>query len=551
MLELEAAIMAFLRIGNSLIICSLTIAAVVASTTDAVPQESQDEAALSVAMFVDAALEEDCFGNYNITSRSCTGTDGYAFSTLKKGAGALGVISSRLLVREGVYRESVAVNANGTAVRRLYLTNFPGEEPIIDGEYQRENCVVLGSTKSPHGGHYVTIEGLTCRNITSITGSSGGILVVGTMFAEIRKNHIYNTGPLSTKVPSPGIRVISPGQYTLVEYNHVHHIGGGIGTRYTDGDYPGAPSFPTIRGNYVHHIQMECENEPGCTGASCCDQQNYAAGIVFSSQTMHGLAEHNVVHHTMDIGIGTYETGGNIVRYNVAYLTDIPKSGGGNGAGIKIFPSSGPYVLGPDYVHHNISFFNRFRGVEFSTANVFGILAYHNLIYRTFTIGVSGTVNGTHFMNSASFANTFQDIKGYSAPNSLVYSNYLSPEHLESHFPHLGLLNINLNPSAIWPEQGCVPIATDIDGDCTPNILEPLNFGSCDQGVQCLMDAEEAVGFARQRMSVVFTPSADSSLPNSGSDLSKVLPPGLQKYVDFLGNSISRPKPDRGATERP
>ena len=69
-------------------------------------------------------------------SDSNNGTsESLAFKTITKGVGVLDP-GDVLCVREGTYNESFTVTRSGTASSYITIKNFPGEKPVIDGEYK-------------------------------------------------------------------------------------------------------------------------------------------------------------------------------------------------------------------------------------------------------------------------------------------------------------------------------------------------------------------------------------------------------------------------------
>jgi len=76
-------------------------------------------------------LITDCI-TYNITTRTCVNGNKIAYNTIQKGTDALHP-GEVLAIRNGIYRESVNLNANGTAAQRITIMAYPGEKPILEG----------------------------------------------------------------------------------------------------------------------------------------------------------------------------------------------------------------------------------------------------------------------------------------------------------------------------------------------------------------------------------------------------------------------------------
>lgn len=82
-------------------------------------------------------------------------------------------------VRAGVYEEAVTIRAGGTAAAGISLENFPGERPVIDGQFRRQFGICVRSAG------YVRIKGFEVRNCKGLANPAepenvGGILLLGT-----------------------------------------------------------------------------------------------------------------------------------------------------------------------------------------------------------------------------------------------------------------------------------------------------------------------------------------------------------------------------------
>ena len=80
-------------------------------------------------------------------------TIGRAVSTLQPG--------DTVLVREGIYRETVTVNVNGQPDNRITIRNYPGESPVMEGD----DTLQIGFDAYDYG-NYVTIEGFEIKRYT-------------------------------------------------------------------------------------------------------------------------------------------------------------------------------------------------------------------------------------------------------------------------------------------------------------------------------------------------------------------------------------------------
>lgn len=93
-------------------------------------------------IYVDQTLGANCTsGNYSTANRTCTGSDGNAYTTIQA---AINSMSSGddIYMRGGTYHETHISLTNSNATRhgstenKNKLTSYPGEWAIIDGQYQ-------------------------------------------------------------------------------------------------------------------------------------------------------------------------------------------------------------------------------------------------------------------------------------------------------------------------------------------------------------------------------------------------------------------------------
>lgn len=88
--------------------------------------------ASAATVYADHLLGADCAGNYSISARNCSGSNGNAFNTIDECADALSP-GDTCSVRAGTYTETVAPGSNGTAANYKILKNHNGESVTIVG----------------------------------------------------------------------------------------------------------------------------------------------------------------------------------------------------------------------------------------------------------------------------------------------------------------------------------------------------------------------------------------------------------------------------------
>ena len=432
------------------------------------------------------------------------------YDTIQAAANVVGP-GDTVFVKAGRYPEQVDITASGTASDRITFKNYANDLVVVDAENIRQHALFVGNFHAPGSGDYVTIDGFTCKNMTVFNGYASGILVTGTNSVIIRNCHIFNDvwdGTITVR----GIYVIGPNQDTVVEYNHIHDLFGGINTRIdTGGTFPGVPERPIIRWNHVHHFNMVDE-----------ELQNHATGIAISNGSLEALVEHNVVHHCDDGGIVTNASIGHVIRYNIAYLIDHLDTPGGNGPGIKTHPTNatGP---DPDVVHHNVSFLNQASGFEINVHfPQLGAKVYHNTSYgngaRGFTVSkdlVNPLVN-SDLKNNIAAGNVGYDIKHLPPDPGLLEYCLQEDGWNTSGGPHMR------SGSPVF--QNFDDLAIDSNGDGTPDLFDDLSDPAIYPG------AEAAILFAKQQVAWVFTPQ-----PGLLHEVDAGIDLGLG-FVDLLGN---------------
>jgi hypothetical protein len=109
-------------------------------------------------IYVDNQLSSDCTsGNYSITNRDCSGSDGDAYKTLA-GAASVAAPGTEVVIRGGVYSEQLSPQNSGGPDNYITYKN-----------YQDEVVEITGASLSPaiwiDQKNYIAIEGLTVRDV--------------------------------------------------------------------------------------------------------------------------------------------------------------------------------------------------------------------------------------------------------------------------------------------------------------------------------------------------------------------------------------------------
>lgn len=127
------------------------------------------------AYYVDTTLGSPCVGNYSISSRNCTGSDGNAYTTIAAGVAVL-TPGDILYLRGGTYSEQINLATptvkNGTAGFPITIGGYPGDsKPILNGVANDYGLVRAWNN------NYIIIQDLVLDGV-NLTGA-GGIWAYG------------------------------------------------------------------------------------------------------------------------------------------------------------------------------------------------------------------------------------------------------------------------------------------------------------------------------------------------------------------------------------
>ena len=149
-------------------------------------------------------------------------------------------------VRGGVYRETVVLRIGGAPGRPLAIRAFRDEKPVLDGDGQRQNGIVLPRDGS---ADYVIVEGLTVaspapggtglyaegrRGLTirfvEVSGSRIGVWLNGCAESQLLQSHVHDCAEGNVLIDTRCADI-------TVADNHVHHNREGHGLSvYAPGD---------------------------------------------------------------------------------------------------------------------------------------------------------------------------------------------------------------------------------------------------------------------------------------------------------------------------
>ncbi len=250
--------------------------------------------------YVDGNLGANCTGNYSIANRSCTGSDGDAYTTANAGtATAATVAGDTLFVRAGTYNLRLSsalltINSGTNDTTRVKIAGYPGETVTLFPSAATSVGVIAVT-----GKQYVWFDNFVADG-TNVTGSESTVTADETS-SFIRFSYIEskNNGPV--------------------------------------GSDPAFSGAGFLIGGNAHEIQHVYSHDNGLNGAACGTAAPY--GIYFSAHN--STIENSRFIHNGTYGVHQYHsnsgtTNGNIIRYN-----EIADNGAARSCGHGLLVSSG------------------------------------------------------------------------------------------------------------------------------------------------------------------------------------------------------------------
>lgn len=183
------------------------------------------EPVFAKTFYIDANPARNCFGNYSIARRNCSGSDGNSYNTFA-GAEAVATLGGDIVyIREGTYTGKTTFNANGGGSYITYQ-NYNGETVWVDGQDRDDYPMTItgdwikfdginvkrmyhAAAGGPHGaGYYVTMaSNIDIRNCRVTDGRNKGIKIYAADEVTIYNatvDHIY----AGAKIRAHGIQII-------------------------------------------------------------------------------------------------------------------------------------------------------------------------------------------------------------------------------------------------------------------------------------------------------------------------------------------------------
>ena len=177
-------------------------------------------------IYVDKTLSGNCSGNYSIANRTCSGSDGDAYTTVQTAVTAMSG-GDDIFIRGGTYYENVfiAQSKDGSSNNYSSIQSYPGEWAIING--QNNAGYTLGHRDTGSLGrndrHYWLFQRLEITGGTNGTDGGYGIGINGDHFI-VRYCFVHDNFATSGSENPGGI-----GGYcwrdSVIEFNRFYHNG--------------------------------------------------------------------------------------------------------------------------------------------------------------------------------------------------------------------------------------------------------------------------------------------------------------------------------------
>jgi hypothetical protein len=190
-------------------------------------------------IYVDKSLSANCTGgSYSIRNRSCSGTDGNAYTTIKSAVTSMGR-GDDVFIRGGTYNEAnivIGASASGSAQNYSSIQSYPGEWAVVDAQYSgtgtNRSVFLKSSGLSYFNFERMEITGGGASDADCTYGS--GIMLYDAQYITIRFLYIHNNWSETHAGASAGIQlangVQAPNNITI-EYCYFKCNGNPFGDR--------------------------------------------------------------------------------------------------------------------------------------------------------------------------------------------------------------------------------------------------------------------------------------------------------------------------------
>lgn len=277
-----------------------------------------------------------CTGNYSITNRTCTGSDGNSYTTNATAIAAMSA-GDTILVRSGTYDDRVSfVSRTGSPSTVRTFKAYPGETVTFRSTTTSSYGLLVSSSS------YVTIENIIIDGVLSISTLSNRI--EGSSTSNITINNVT----FKNWIDGNGLYITAASNVTI--------SGGAF---QDNGDYTSCTTGKLQYGVYVHdgtNITIEKTVISGNANGGAHFYPGPITDLTFRKNDVHGNSRCSAV--TIGGVIAASDsTGGNMsgvrIYSNVIYGNPAVTTQG-NGGGIRIYATGGRSVTGTEIYRNTI-----------------------------------------------------------------------------------------------------------------------------------------------------------------------------------------------------
>ena len=192
------------------------------------------EASYGATLYVDKTLNSNCLsGNYSVSNRSCSGTDGNAYKTIQSALDAMSG-GDDVYMRGGTYEERsiiVPPDKNGSPNNHSSLKSYPNEWAIIDGQNSTSSSAPIWAAAigRNNGLSYWEFGHFEIKNGSTSNKSSATGLIYGGDHGYIHHLYIHDNLATTGSNNPCGLKLEKP-KNTIVEYCYLYNNGMSSGT---------------------------------------------------------------------------------------------------------------------------------------------------------------------------------------------------------------------------------------------------------------------------------------------------------------------------------
>lgn len=242
------------------------------------------------SFYVDGILGTDCTsGNYSITNRNCTGSDGNAYNNVNDVL-ALEAAGDTTYFRTGTHTDpnsDVALAASGTSDNPITWRNYPGEAPILQF-FLRVNNQDYRSFVGERTNNRLVFDGNGATIDWGIYSNAGA--VIGLTLTNVEVRYFVNSGVY-----------INLGTDVSISGSYIHHIGRQMGA--------------VLEGDCLHFTGVGSSGTVTTSEIAYCEQD----AVTLNGQTISDSLIHHAIRPMGSAAHADCIEGNGIVLRNIIY----------------------------------------------------------------------------------------------------------------------------------------------------------------------------------------------------------------------------------------